>query len=163
MERDGLVSPEIYRALEDHLAHTSRKFERRPALDIGLRPLDLVRRVPLFKDLSETDKAEIASMLKPRLAIPGEMICHKGEMGHEMYFISSGTLEVKLEHGDVQLNNGDFFGELSLLQTAPRNADVVANGFCDLLLLRKKDFDRLLEENAAISEHVQAIAADRLK
>jgi CPA1 family monovalent cation:H+ antiporter len=91
------------------------------------------------------------------------MICHKGEMGHEMYFISSGTLEVKLEHGDVQLNNGDFFGELSLLQTAPRNADVVANGFCDLLLLRKKDFDRLLEENAAISEHVQAIAADRLK
>lgn len=163
MERDGLVSPEIYRALEDHLAHTSRKYERRPALDIGLRPLELVRRVPLFTDLSETDKAEIASMLKPRLAIPDEMICHKGEMGHEMYFISSGTLEVKLEQGDIQLNNGDFFGELSLLRAEPRNADVVANGFCDLLLLRKKDFDRLLDENAAISEHVHSIAADRLK
>jgi CPA1 family monovalent cation:H+ antiporter len=163
MERDGLVSPEIYRALEDHLAHTSRKFERRPPLDIGLRPLELVGRVPLFTDLSETDKAEIASMLKPRLAIPGEMICHKGDTGHEMYFISSGTLEVKLDQGDVQLNNGDYFGELSLLRAQPRNADVVANGFCDLLILRKRDFDRLLEENAAIREHVYEIAADRLK
>ncbi len=101
MQEDGIISNDVYRALDGHLESTAKKFGRRPALDLGLRPIELVGRVPLFTNLSATDQAEIASMLKPRLAIPGEMICHKGDMGHHMYFISSGTLDVVLEQGNI--------------------------------------------------------------
>ncbi len=60
------------------------------------------------------------------------------------------------------MSNGDFFGELSLLKAQPRNADVITNGFADLLTLSKRDFDKLLRENAAMHEHIEEVAKERL-
>ena len=115
----------------------------------------------MFADLSETDKATIAATLRPRLAIPGEYVVHKGEAGDSMYLISSGSLEVTVSDKTFTLGNGDFFGEMALILHQPRNADVISTSFCDLLCLRKHDFERLLEENAAMREHIEEIAAER--
>ena len=78
-----------------------------------------------------------------------------------MYFVSSGCLEVGLPQGAIQLANGDFFGELSLLHGAPRTADVKAMGFCDLLTLDARDFDSLLDETPGMREEIERIAAQR--
>lgn len=163
MYDDGVLSTDVHNALEKQLEVTSEKYARRPPLDLGLRPEQLISKVSLFEDLSATDRATIASILKPRLAIPNEYVVRKGEIGDSMYLISSGSLNVLVGDQVFTLGNGDFFGEMALVLDQPRNADVVSNSFCDLLCLRKKDFTRLLQENAAIREHVESIAAERQK
>jgi CPA1 family monovalent cation:H+ antiporter len=62
----------------------------------------------------------------------------------------------------VVLKEGDFFGEMGLLDARPRNADVVANGYCHLLVLRRRDFDELLARRPEVRAEIQAVAARRV-
>ena len=78
-----------------------------------------------------------------------------------MYFISSGAVEVTLPMGPLRLGSGQFFGEMSLLYDNPRNADVVAIGFCQLLFLPRSDFQVFMERNPAIRDRIHAIAEGR--
>ena len=126
------------------LESSTRRISKRPKLDLGLQPEKLVARVPLFAGCPPDRIARIAQLLHPKLALPGEKIIHKGEPGHTMYFITSGSVEVEGEGKSIQLGTNDFFGEIALLQDVPRTADVRAHGFCNLLALDVKDFRALL-------------------
>jgi CRP-like cAMP-binding protein len=56
-------------------------------------------------------------LLKPHVAIPGEYVIREGDLGHEMYFIKRGTLDVVSEEDDVvfgQLKEDQYFGEIAL-------------------------------------------------
>jgi CPA1 family monovalent cation:H+ antiporter len=90
------------------------------------------------------------------------MVVHEGDAGDAMYFISNGSLRVELEPEPVLLGSGDFFGELALITHQPRNADVVATGFADLLVLRTSDFQKLMEANPDAKKRIEAVAAERL-
>ena len=79
-----------------------------------------------------------------------------------MYFISNGALRVDVEPLPVQLGSGDFFGELALITHQPRNADVAAVGFADLLVLRTADFQRLMEGNPDAKARIEEVAKERL-
>ncbi|MFQ5955345.1 MAG: cation:proton antiporter, partial [Kiloniellales bacterium] len=140
-----VISSEVFADLERELEARERQYERRPKLDLGLEPEKLVAKVPFLAVLRSDRIADIARLLKPRLAIPGETIVSKGETGREMYFISTGCVEVALEPEPRQLGSGDFFGEIALLREVPRTADVTAQGFCDLLTLSARDFHALLD------------------
>jgi CPA1 family monovalent cation:H+ antiporter len=52
-----------------------------------------------------------------------------------MYFIAAGEVTVEREGGGAQLHEGDFFGEMGLLDNKPRNADVISDGYSHLLAL----------------------------
>ncbi len=144
LERDGynrlreerLLSAELFRSLDEEIRSRRHKLERAPPLDLGLDIAELIRRVPLFQGLGETELASVARLLKPRLALPNERIVHQGEVGNAMYFIASGAVEVALEKDRVRLGTGDFFGEMALILRRPRGADVIALGYCNLLELR---------------------------
>jgi CPA1 family monovalent cation:H+ antiporter len=99
--------------------------------------------------------------MRPKLAAPGEIIVQKGEYGDGMYFISSGAVEVALAAGPLRLGSGEFFGEMSLLYDHPRNADVVAIGFCQLLFLPRADLEVFMERNPAIRDQIHAVAEGR--
>ena len=60
------------------------------------------------------------------------------------------------------LKEGDFFGEMGLLESRPRNSDVVANGYCHLLVLYRRDFNGLLEKRPEVRAEIQAVAARRI-
>src|SRR5262249_2701762 len=83
------------------------------------------------------------------------------ERGDAMYFISSGAVEVRIDPIPVQLGTGDFFGELALLVTERRNADVVALGYCQLLSLAARDFHRLFGTEPALRDQIDAVADAR--
>jgi CPA1 family monovalent cation:H+ antiporter len=158
---ESILSPEVFADLERELRRRRRAVEARTVLDLGLKSEELVGRVPLFAALDDRVRHAVARLLRPRLAVPGEVIVKKGERGDAMYFISSGAVEVRIEPRPVQLGTGDFFGELALLVAERRNADVVALGYCRLLSLAARDLDRLFGTEPALRAHIRAVAEAR--
>ena len=159
---EAIISKEVYADLDRELQARAFELERRPPLDLELEPEKLVAKVPFLADLSPARIAEIAGMLKPRLAIPGEKVVTKGEVGDVMYFISTGAVEVAIEPAPVRLGSGDFFGEISLIAHRPRSADVVALGYCQLLALHTRDFSRMLQANPELRDTINKVAEERL-
>mgnify|MGYP001950044309 FL=1 len=156
------LDPMIRADLQRDLKLRWEKVDQRPPLDLGLTLSSLVGRVPLFRDLPADRQATIAAQLRPDLAMPGERVIRHGTRGLRMYFLVSGEVTVHAE-GDrrITLGPGSFFGEMALLSQAPRNADVVAEGFCHLLVLEARDFRRVLRADSALKEKIESVAAQR--
>lgn len=160
--RDGVVGDELYRTLIEDVQRLILQSHTRPKLDMGLDPKTLLGAVPLFRDLGDRDTSWLMRRLKPRLVAPGDLVVAKGDRGYEMYFIASGVLEVRVDPKPIKLKTGDFFGELALLNPARRRiADVAALGFCRLLVLKHKDFTKLVARNEDVAAKIKTAAASR--
>lgn len=124
---------------------------------------DIISKVPLFKGAGEEMIREIVLQLKPVVVTPGDFIFRKGEVGSEMYFINRGSVEVVAENGDTlaTLSAGSFFGEIALLMSQTRSATIRAQEFCDLYMLDKQSFDRILEKYPNFAEQIQEMARIR--
>jgi monovalent cation:H+ antiporter, CPA1 family len=68
---------------------------------------------------------------------------------------------VRVQPEPVRLGTGEFFGELALLTRRLRTADVVAIGFCRLLVLRRDLFDDVLGSHSTIGRQVREVATRR--
>jgi glucose-6-phosphate 1-dehydrogenase len=101
--------------------------------------------------------------LHPQAALAGEIIIKAGEQGSEMYLIVRGEVEVLDASGQVKatLREGDCFGEVALLLSEPRTATVRAKTSCDLFVLDKADFSRILRDDPQFAEAIKAIATER--
>jgi CPA1 family monovalent cation:H+ antiporter len=161
LRAESLINQDMYEDLQRKLRPRRRAVEARPRLDLGLKREELVSRVPMFAALDAKVRRSVARLLRPRLAVPNEVIVRKGERGDAMYFISSGAVEVRIEPTHVQLGTGDFFGELALLVADRRNADVVALGYCQLLSLAARDLRRLFGTEPALRDQIHAVAQAR--
>ncbi|SME88853.1 sodium/proton antiporter, CPA1 family [Tistlia consotensis] len=158
---ESVIGREVFADLMADLERRRRALDRRPSLDLGLRLMEMVRRVPLFRQADTRGLAELGQMLRARLAYPGERIVARGATGRSMYFIASGAVEVHLDDRSVLLGPGEFFGELALLTRQPRNADVVASGYCHLLELEARDFRRLMRRHPGLRQQIERIASER--
>jgi CPA1 family monovalent cation:H+ antiporter len=158
---DRLIGPDVRRALMREVTERAQA-ERRPKLDLRLDTATLVSRVPLFAAYGAEEAAAIGRLMRLAFAIPGQRLVSKGERGDAAWFIASGAVEVDMGRDRVRLGRGDFFGELALLTGGPRNADVTAIAFCELLVLQARDFQRFLDTNPQIRARVKAVAAERL-
>lgn len=121
----------------------------------------MVAHVPLFSKLDAPAIAGLVGLLKARTVTPGTIIVRKGDPGDSMYFIASGTVQVAIEKGAVQLGEGDFFGEMALLYRGPRTATVTALSSTDLLVLDADDFLRLVDQIPSLKRHIEAVAEER--
>lgn len=121
----------------------------------------MVAKVPIFGRLEATLIADIVSMLRPRMAMQGEIIMREGEKGDCMYFIASGECEVDAVPRPIALGSGDFFGEIALLEHGRRHATVRARTTCQLLMLTGEDFDELLERSDELRQAITRIADER--
>ena len=108
--------------------------------------LGYLTNVPLFSACSKKDLALI-SKHSEHLKIPaGTDMTTEGRIGYEFYVIIDGTATV--HRGGKKINTlgpGDSFGELSLLDRAPRNATVRAETEIDAVLLGQREFNALLD------------------
>ncbi|HUC09186.1 MAG TPA: cation:proton antiporter [Stellaceae bacterium] len=161
LRAESIINQDVYEDLQRELRRRRRAHEARTVLDLGLQSDDLVARVPMFAALDEPTRRAVARLLRPRLAVPGEVLVRRGERGDAMYFISSGAVEVRVSPHPVQLGSGDFFGEMALLVADRRNADVVALGYCHLLSLSARDLSRLFGTQPALRDHIRAVADAR--
>ncbi|CAO1613543.1 unnamed protein product [Parajaminaea phylloscopi] len=91
-----------------------------------------IKEVPLFEHLSASERAKISDALELRTYEVGQEIVKQGERGTEFFVIVEGEAEVRkrtLERQEEtvgRLGKGDYFGELALLNNAPRAATIVA-------------------------------------
>jgi CPA1 family monovalent cation:H+ antiporter len=161
LRAESMINQDMYDDLRRKLRPRRRAVEVRPALDLGLKRDELIARVPMFTSLDTKARRSLARMLRPRLAVPDEVVVHKGERGDAMYFISSGAVEARILPTPVQLGTGDFFGELALLVADRRTADVVALGYCQLLSLSARDLHRLFGSEPALRDQIHAVAMAR--
>ena len=95
----------------------------------------MIGRVSLFAALDRDAIVAVGRRLRALVALPGEKIVAVGGKPDAMYFVAAGEVTVHTRTVMVTLKEGDFFGEMGLLSAQPRNADVVANGYCHLLVL----------------------------
>ncbi len=167
MQQQSVISLEVFQNLEADLDSRALALEALPQLDLGLEPRRLVERVPFLQGLDAARLDEIARLLQPRLAYPGEVIMTKGTKGDCMYFLASGAVDVSLGGGagedPVVLGSGEFFGEIALLRERPRTATVTASTFSDLLVLQSAAFKSLLDRYPEIRATIEEAAADRLE
>ena len=109
-----------------------------------------LRRIELFECLSRKQRKLLAMRADEVEVQPGKVLCSKGKMPHEFFVIEDGTARVERDGQFLnELGPGDFFGEMGLLEDAPRNADVVAETPLTLMVLSAPAF-RELERDAPV-------------
>jgi len=123
---------------------------------------NLVAGVPFFSKLMAEEIAKVAEILKPRTAMPNEVLFQRDEPTSSMYFILSGQVEVELIKRPVLLGRGEFFGEVGLLQNQHRSATVIARTYMELLELAAADFHHLLGTNAILKQKIEAVVKERI-
>ncbi len=159
--REAIIGREVYVDLRRDLAARRGAVRERPRFDLGLELAGMIGRVSLFAGFDEASVRDVGRRLRALLALPGEKIIAVGGKPDAMYFIAAGTVTVHTASGPVVLREGDFFGEMGLLESRPRNADVVANGYCHLLVLLRRDFDALLKARPELRAEIAAVAVRR--
>src|SRR5258705_6738669 len=107
--------------------------------------IQLLRNIPLFAKLTDTELTELGGYLEPKLFAANQAIFWIGEKGTDFFLIQSGLVQLLYidEHGKEQslatLKPGQFFGELSLLDGGPRTATARATSDTTLLRLGRDD------------------------
>jgi CRP-like cAMP-binding protein len=120
--------------------------------------------VPLF---SQCHKAELKSLARRTADITaeaGQVLTKEGQGAHDFFVIVSGEVEVSRAGRIVaQLKEGDYFGELGLLDPALRDATVTARTPMELIVLAQWDFEQALEEAPGMTRRLLAGMAQRLR
>jgi CRP-like cAMP-binding protein len=117
---------------------------------------ELLSQVPLFSSLGPDDLVRLSASLQLRRYEQGEVIFHQGDVGKDLYIIRKGEVTIRLSSADGRevtltlLRRGDAFGELALLDEAPRSTDAVAREETALLSLNRGDFQKFLEERPQV-------------
>ena len=121
----------------------------------------MVARVPLFRELDAAAIATIAEALVAREVRAGEVVIRRGEPVDGMFFIAEGEVTVRTRFGPVVLGEGEYFGEVGLVFDQPRNATVVAERPCRLLMLERHAFRELIDDNPGLAREIHRVAVER--
>lgn len=129
----------------------------------------LLRRVPLFSSLTEEEIGEMFDVARERGYPKNSVILFEDDPGDAFYVVVGGRVKVVLIGEDGKevilsvLKDGDFFGEMALIDDEPRSAHVIAMEDTDLLVLRREDFQRCLEGQPRMALSLLRALSGRLR
>lgn len=128
------------------------------------KKINTLRALSIFSGSSAEVLTGIAKALKAVAVKSGENIIQKGDLGNCMYIIESGRVKI---HDDIytitELGEGNFFGEVSLLDTEPRSASVTAIADTMLLILEQNDFYKILQKHRDVAQGIMKILISRFR
>lgn len=136
---------------------------------MALDPLDVLRTVPLFRQVPEADLVAFAHLVRERRQPKGSMILSQGDRGDALFLIRSGQVKVSVVAEDGRevilsvLGPGSFFGELALLDDEPRSAHVIAMEDTLLLQLHREDLRGRLKLSPELSVSLLRELSQRLR
>ncbi len=131
--------------------------------------MEALERIQLFSGLAPADLVRLAEGLRTRRFRRGEVLFHQGDPGDSLFIVSTGAVKIVLpsEEGDeailTSIRPGSFFGELALLDDAPRSATAVAMEPTETLVLRREAFRALIDTSPAARDALLAALAGELR
>jgi CRP/FNR family cyclic AMP-dependent transcriptional regulator len=129
----------------------------------------VLRSVPLFASFSEEPLRMLTTVVTRRSVTRSTIIMAAGDPTDSLYIVLSGRLKVMMSDEDGKevilsiLGPGEFFGEMGLIDDAPRSASVVAIEACELLAINRRDFKKCLAENFEMAMAVMRGLVRRLR
>lgn len=130
------------------------KFLRPPSSAVVLALADAT----LFSGLTVSDLKIVEGFTHLRRYLPGEIVFDQGEEGQALYVIISGQISIchpgQADQPIAELGPGNFFGELALLDDAPRSAQARAAAETELAVFFRGDFERLMDSHARIVSRI---------
>ncbi|HHQ49079.1 MAG TPA: Crp/Fnr family transcriptional regulator [Acidobacteria bacterium] len=133
------------------------------------RSATLLRRIGLFADLSDEDLAQVAEAAKVHTFARDERVFDEGDAADTMYVVASGKINIVVTSAEGKdlilavLGEGQVFGEMGLLDSAPRSASAITATPAELISIARDDFDELLENQPGLSRKLLHIMAERLR
>ena len=122
----------------------------------------MVEQVRIFTGCPKDFFNVLVTKLAPCICIAGDYVFYAGDTGKRMYFVKRGALEVVVAERVMKtLNEGDYFGEMALLLSEPRTADIRAVCDCMLLSLGKDDLDKVLQTFPAARLRIEHAVKER--
>ena len=134
-----------------------------------LSSLDLIRRVPLFSMLNDTQATSVAEAVIKRRFSRGEVIVEQGKKSNALFILLSGRARVVTADARgrevilATLYPGDHIGEMSLIDNEPHSATVRADVQTDVLMLGRLEFARCLPENTSMAYAIMRGLVQRLR
>jgi CRP-like cAMP-binding protein len=123
---------------------------------------DALASVPFFATLSPAARRAVAPYAEQIELAAGTQLTREGEGGDLFFVIKSGTAKVMQDDREIQnLGEGDFFGEIALLETSERTASVIATTTVQLIVLTASAFKRLVETDTASARECEAAMRER--
>ncbi|MCU0302532.1 MAG: Crp/Fnr family transcriptional regulator [Thermoanaerobaculales bacterium] len=133
------------------------------------RVRELLSSVELFAELNDSELDELTGLAQVRKLEKDTTIFHAGDPADAVFVIASGRVKVVITSSDGKefiltvLGPGQVFGEMALLESAPRSASVVTLSAVEVLAMSRADFQRLLDSSPRISQRLMAILSRRLR
>jgi CRP/FNR family transcriptional regulator, cyclic AMP receptor protein len=109
-----------------------------------------LRACPLFETLASAQLGQVAAIARPVHCAAGTTIFEEGQAGRDMYVVTSGRVRISKRVPGVGeealsiLEAGSFFGEMAIIDDAPRSADALAHTDCGLAAIRREDLEQLM-------------------
>jgi len=125
--------------------------------------------VPLFESLDNQAANAVSSLLSVQECDAGHILFQAGDAGDSMYLIEDGKVQISMRSSDGEelilavLAQGDFFGEMALIDNSPRTASAVAKTACRLAPIDQKRFHFLVQQTPNFATHVMKVLAARLR
>ena len=134
---------------------------------------EVLSKVPAFANLAPRELKEVAAIVHKREYRTGEPVFYQGDPGLGMYIVQDGEVSIMLMGKDgnerelTVLGDGDFFGELALLDESPRSANAICKTDCLLIGFFRPDLFELVEKNTTLGIKIvlklAEIVAQRLR
>ena len=125
--------------------------------------LDLLASVPLFSGCSRRELEQIGSIADETNVPAGRTLIEQNQPAHEFFALIEGTADVRRSGRKVSaMSGGDFFGEVALIAKTPRTATVTTTSPVRLLVIKGRDFDRVLAESPSIAVKILRELGGRL-
>jgi len=130
---------------------------------------ELLTSVELFAEMNEEEIDDLTGLAQIKKLDKDTTIFHAGDPADAVFVVASGRVKVVITSSDGKefiltvLGAGQVFGEMALLESAPRSASVVTLSAVEVLVISRADFQRLLDSNPRISQRLMAILSRRLR
>ena len=131
--------------------------------------LDLIRRVPLFLNLTEPQAESLAEVVVKRRYKRGETIVEQGKRSRTFYVVLSGRARVYTSHAGgrevilATITQGGYIGEMSLIDNEPHSATVRADIQTDVLMLGLDEFARFMPKDGTVAHAILCGLTQRLR
>jgi CRP/FNR family cyclic AMP-dependent transcriptional regulator len=133
-------------------------------------PAEFLSKIPIFENLSPADHDTLAGLWHKRELKEGEVLFRVGDKGDAMYVIQSGVIDIRVplqgpkkEMTVSVLHEGEFFGELSIIDGLPRTASAIAGETTDLLEMKRGEFIKFLMDRPGVAISMVSIIGKRLR